>query len=294
MSLLGKQVYANPTTPIWGQGGGGGGGSNFQNLTIDQGGFLLISSSVNQETQLVFNRDVSGTQYSALAMNYFPPSGQPSNLQLCLTDQSGACDNFLTGDLIAAGKGTDIGAGLTPLVLGYAGTNALGLYQQDATGSNVASYLYINPNTTELNLSNVKTINGVPYAATLTSFDFSNQAGAALAEAPDFTVLNSYSFTAPANGKLYMEAAANLVAATQFGGAGLGFAVGGTTITDSLTLVNAYNSNINLPAMSMYQIPVVGGLTYDISAIAQCSALPPAGPDMVVNTSRLFTVFTPN
>lgn len=293
MSLLGTNVYANPTTPLWGQGGGGG-GSNFQYLNITEGGALTIASSVNQETQLVFEKDVSGTSYDALAMNYYPPGGQTSNLRLTLTDDQGACDDMIVGDLIVAGKGTDIGAGLNPLVLGFAGTSALGLYQQDNVGSNIGAYLYVTPNTTELNLSNVKTINGAPYAGTFTSFDFSNQAGAPVAEAPASTILNTYSFTAPADGKLYMESLGNFVSTAKGGGGNMGFSINGSILSNAINQFNAYDSNVNLFGMSMYQIAVSGGVTYDISSIAQCSALPPAGSDLLVTTSRLFTLFTPS
>jgi hypothetical protein len=43
----------------------------------------------------------------------------------------------------------------------------------------------------------------------------------------------------------------------------------------------------------MYQFPVSAGLTYDISSIAQCSALPPAGADSLITSSRMFLLFTP-
>ena len=293
MSLLGRQVFANPTTPIWGQGGGGG-GSNFQFLNITEGGSLTIASSVNVETQLVFNKDVSGTTYTSMTMTEYPDSSGP--VTLALTTQAGAADTLLLGDLVAGGAGTNVPiVSNSVLVLGKSGTNALGLYQQSsATGSNEAAYLSVTPNTTELNLSNVKTINGAPYAGTFTSFDFSNQAGAPVAEAPASTILNTYSFTAPANGKLYMESLGNFVSTALGGGGNMGFSVNGTILSNALNQFNAYNSNVNLFGMSMYQIAVTGGVTYDISSIAQCSALPPAGSDLLVQTSRLFTLFTPN
>lgn len=294
MSLLGTNVYANPTTPIWGQGGGGGGGSNFQTLNITEGGNLNIASSINQETSLVFYKDVSGTLQTDVQMYYYPPSGQPSNLCLAVFNEGQNADRLTVGDLNAAGTGTPLPGGHTCLSIGTAGTNAYGIRQLGTSSNVVATYLDVTPNTTDLNLSNVKTINGVPYAPTITSFDFSNQGGASVAETPNYTVLNSLSFTAPANGKLYMESLGTFVSVTQFGGGTMTFSIGGSNITDANTIFNCYDSNINAFASSMYQIPVTAGLTYDISSIAQCSALPPAGSDLVVNTSRLFTVFTPN
>ena len=224
MSLLSRQVYANPTTPLWAPAGsGGGGGSNpiYNSVTVAPGG-----------------------------------------------------------------------GGPLPVKFGLNGAAAVGIFQLDEDGMPAADYLSFSGS--NMDLSNVSSINGVPYFNSPgTQFDFQAQGGTALAEAPDVTVLNALSFTAPANGKLYMEAMGNFISTTQFGGLGLGLAVGGTTISNSLTFANAYDSNINLPAVSMYQIPVTGGAVYDISAIAFCSALPPAGSDMVVQTSRLFLMFSP-
>lgn len=72
------------------------------------------------------------------------------------------------------------------------------------------------------------------------------------------------------------------------------FSVNGSTISNANVLFNAYNTNVNIFGTSMYQIPVTGGLTYDISSLAQCSALPPAGSDLSVVSSRLFTLYTAN
>ena len=280
MSLLGKQVYANPTTPIWGQGGGGG-GSNFQTLNILENGALnFITTSPHGYT---------------LAMWPNPNPDTPENRRLTVFDASANYATFQTGDLNVFGQGANPGSEPPYLSLGLAGTGGYGLRLLSSdTGSNFGTFFDITPNTTDFNLSNVKTINGVPYAATLTSFDFSNQAAAPVAETPNYTVLNSSSFTAPANGKLYMESLGNFVSTALGGGGNLGFSVNGTIISNAINQFNAYNSNVNLFGMSMYQIPVVGGLTYDISSIAQCSALPPAGSDLLVQTSRLFTLFTPN
>lgn len=294
MSLLGRQVYANPTTPLWGTEGPGPADETFQTLNIAQGGNLNIESSINSGTNLNFYKDLSGNTSSSFSMLYYPDVGQPSNLCLSLVTQTNGGDRLAVGDLLAAGTGTPIPGGFSCLSIGKAGTNAFGIRQLD-TGSNVvATYLDVTPNTTDMNLSNVKTINGVPYSASLTSFDFSNQAGAGVAESPNFTVLNSFSFTAPADGKLYMESLGTYVSTVLGGGGLMTFSVNGSTISNANVLFNAYNTNVNIFGTSMYQIPVTGGLTYDISSLAQCSALPPAGSDLSVVSSRLFTLYTAN
>jgi hypothetical protein len=284
MSLLGSQVYANPTTPIWGQGGGGG-GSNFQTLNITQTG--------GNAGDLNFFKDASGSAVTTFQM-YPNPASVLGSQVLSVYDASGLADTVQVGDLQAAGTGTLPGSEPPALSLGMAGTGTLGLRLVNTdVGGVVNTYATFASNA--FDLSNVTSINGVPYFNSPgTQFDFQNQGGAPLAEAPDETILNSLSFTAPANGKLYMETMGNFVATTQFAGAGLGLAVDGTTISNSLTIVNAYDSNINIPAVSMYQFAVTGGAVYDVCAIAFCSALPPAGPDMVVSTSRLFLLFSPN
>jgi hypothetical protein len=38
---------------------------------------------------------------------------------------------------------------------------------------------------------------------------------------------------------------------------------------------------------------VSANVTYDISSIAHCSAIPPADPDVVVTSSRMFLLFSP-
>ena len=292
MSLLGTNVYANPNTPIWGQGGGGGGGSNFQTLNITEGGNLNIASSINSGTNLNFYKDLSGNTGSTFTMLYYPDVGQPSNLCLSLMNEIDRGDRLLTGDLNVAGTGTVLPGGVECLSLGKAGTGTLGMRLLDTTSNVVSTYATFASNA--MDLSNVSSINGVPYFNSPgTYFDFSNHAGAGLAESPNYTVLNSFSFTAPVDGKLYMESLGTYVSTVLGGGGLMTFSVGGSVISNANTLFNAYNTNVNIPGSSMWQIPVSGGLTYDISSIAQCSALPPAGADLNVSTSRLFLMFTP-
>jgi hypothetical protein len=83
MSLLGKQVYANPTTPIWGQGGGG------------------VGTTIPYGTPLTFNG---------------PSSNNPTLLEmdadavLGVVDASANFGSFQTGDLRVYGAGEGVGA----------------------------------------------------------------------------------------------------------------------------------------------------------------------------------------
>jgi hypothetical protein len=359
MSLLGNNVYANPNTPIWGQGGGGGGGSNFQLLNITQTG--------GTPGELNFYKNVSGTSFAQLQM--YPNPGVVGTQVLSVFDASGLADTVQVGDLQAAGTGTLPGAEPPALSLGMAGTGTLGLrlvntdvggviatyatvgsggwdlsnvqtingsnyppggggsYPRDtsfnsitvnpsstapvamelgAIGSNIGLYgldedgnpgaEFISFSASQMDLSNVTSINGVPYFNSPgTQFDFrSYPGGVPLVEAPDWGVLNAISFTPPVDGKVYVESLGTYVALVTGGGVSMTFAVDGTNISETPTTFNAYAGNTNLFGTSMFQFAVSANVTYDISSIAHCSAIPPADPDVVVTSSRMFLLFSPN
>jgi hypothetical protein len=112
-------------------------------------------------------------------------------------------------------------------------------------------------------------------------------------EAPDWGVLNSISFTAPVDGKVYVESLGTYVALVAGGGVSMTFAVDGTNISETPTTINAYAGNTNLFGTSMFQFPVSANVVYDISSLAHCSAIPPADPDVVITSSRMFLLFSP-
>lgn len=253
MSLLGKQVFANPTTPIWGQGGGGGGN------VIPVGGELTFLGSPTMALGL------TGDKITALdaSANYAPFQAS----------------EFRAFD----GVGSYVSMGQTPSEFGIAS------FLDDGTPQNTFATF----GSGGWELSNLTAINGVPYVAQpITRFDFSNHAGAPLSEAPDYTVLNAISFTPPVDGKLYMESLGTFISTVVGGGAQMTFSVNGTTQSNAITNFNAYNSNVNVIGSSMLQIDVSGGQVYDISSIGLCSALPPSGADMVMNTTRMFLMFS--
>jgi hypothetical protein len=144
-------------------------------------------------------------------------------------------------------------------------------------------------------LSNVTSINGVPYAPLpATTFSYSNYPGGLpLAEAPDWSVLNSLSFTAPQNGKVYVESLGTYISTALGGTTVMNFAVNGVDAPVEPAKTQGYDSNINFIGTTYYSFPVSGGVTYDISSIAHCSALPPAGADSVATSSRMFVMFSP-
>jgi hypothetical protein len=288
MSLLGNNVFANPTTPLWGGGGG-------------------VGTTIPYGTPLTFNG---------------PSSNNPTLLEmdadavLGVVDASANYGSFQTGDLRVYGAGPG-GGSFVNIGTGFAGSNApLGIRAVDINGtlqstlttldtpatswslSNISS---INSNSisfssNQMDLSNVSSINGVPYFNSPgTQFDYSNYpGGSTLVEAPDWGVLNAISFTPPVDGKVYVESLGTYVALVTGGGVSMTFAVDGTNITEAPTAINAYDSNTNLFGTSMFQFSVDANVTYDISSIAHCSALPPASADVDVTSSRMFLLFSPN
>lgn len=259
MSLLGTNVFANPTTPLWSGGGGGGSNPTFQSVSFTP----ATSNVASSEISAGFNANVGST--------------------LVVSD-----GNTNVGPLVASALYTDQ---VFPRVI-YQG-NGID-YQQSGSGNSVF-LATVSSGSNSWDLSNIASINGVPYAnLPATVFDYSNYPGGSpLAEAPNYTVLNSYTLTPPVNGKVYIESLASFVSTVNFAGILMDFAVNGSNVPASPTLANAYASNVNFFGTNFFSFPVTANTVYDISSIAQCSALPPAGADAVVNTSRLFVMFSP-
>jgi hypothetical protein len=288
MSLLGNNVYANPTKSLWASssGGGGGGGSNFQLLNITQTG--------GNAGELNFYKDVSGTAFTQLQM-YPNPASVLGSQVLSVYDASGLSDTLQVGDLQAAGTGTLPGSEPPALSLGMAGTGTLGLRLVDTNAGGVtATYATFASNA--FDLSNVTSINGVPYFNSPgTQFDYSNYPGGSnLVEAPDWGVLNAISFTPPVNGKVYVETLGTYIGLVAGAGVAMTLAVDGSNVPQAPVVTNTYDSNTNFFCTYMLQFPVTAAVTYDISSLAHCSAIPPASPDAVVTSSRMFLLFSPN
>jgi hypothetical protein len=317
MSLLGNNVFANPTTPLW----GGGGGSNLpENPTFNIVTFEPSGSPPYSSTGIgtVLGQDVGSTiailgadqtelgplqataLYAGVEANYPRVIYQSDGIDYQAADST----SYFLASVNATSNGWDLptvsSLGYTkvlpspvPIPLATVDTSA-----NSWTLSNIAS---INSNSisfssNQMDLSNVASINGVPYFNSPgTQFDFrSYPGGSTLVEAPDWGVLNAISFTPPVDGKVYVESLGTYVALVSGGGVSMTFAVDGTNISETPTTINAYAGNTNLFGTSMFQFAVSANVTYDISSIAHCSAIPPADPDVVVTSSRMFLLFSPN
>ncbi len=277
MSLLGSQVFANPTTPLW----GGGGGSNDPNPTFDS--VTAQDLTLWNPGNIYFYNDASGTAFSVMGIG----DTQFSTSNVVIQKQNGQGATVALGAVQVCGASNDI-ASADLVVL-----DADGLTRQNAAGGTTT---YATFASNAFDLSNVTSINGVPYFnAPGTQFDYRNYPGGSpLVEAPDWGVLNAISFTPPVDGKVYVESLGTYVALVSGGGVSMTFAVDGTNISETATTINAYAGNTNLFGTSMFQFAVTANVTYDISSIAHCSAIPPADPDVVVTSSRMFLLFSPN
>jgi hypothetical protein len=277
MSLLGSQVFANPTTPLW----GGGGGSNDPNPTFDS--VTAQDLTLWNPGNIYFYNDVSGTAFSVMGIG----GTNFSTSNVVIQKQNGQGATVALGAVQVCGSSNDI-ASADLVVL-----DADGLTRQNAAGGTTT---YATFASNAFDLSNVTSINGVPYFnAPGTQFDYRNYPGGSpLVEAPDWGVLNAISFTPPVDGKVYVESLGTYVALVSGGGVSMTFAVDGTNISETATTINAYAGNTNLFGTSMFQFAVTANVTYDISSIAHCSAIPPADPDVVVTSSRMFLLFSPN
>lgn len=226
MSLLVKQVYANPTTPLWTPAGSGGGGGSYP-------------------------RDASFNRIT------IDPSG-----------------------------------GVFPLTLGLGNTsNIMGIRREEE--GKETDYILFDPVETAMDLSNVATINGGPYYPTLTSTTTNDLGGDPVPLAPSRVVLNTSSFTAPANGKLTMMAFANFTCATSNIANGvMNFEVGGTAGVSSAWF-GASARTQNTSASVCEVLSVAGGDALTINAVA---SVPVGGTgadgDFEAFGSRTFLQFT--
>jgi hypothetical protein len=152
----GPQGITGPAGP-----GGGGTGTypldaSFNTILINEGGGLIISSSINQGTDLIFNKDVAGSNVSRFQMVYNPSS----TLTLGLINEGITADPLLVGDLRAVGEGTTITNATPYLSLGVGGgVSKPGLSFQEP-GRPPIELLGFDVGTSAQTLSNVEAIDG--------------------------------------------------------------------------------------------------------------------------------------
>jgi hypothetical protein len=264
----------------------GGGGSyptdaSFNSLNVLQGGTLNVGSSINQGTSLRFFKDVSGTSASLFGMAY---SG--GNLSLCLRRLPDfRADQLRLGDLRSYGDGGVFSSG-NSISLGNAGTGSLGIRSVDATGAVLGTYITFAPASNAMDLSNVTSINARPVPVTATTFTQSNLS-TRISNTP--TPLLGQTFTAPADGKLFVQAIGNFQSTVSTGTTvGFNLDVNGTPLTNTIVNASSGPNILEVITPTMTQFPVTGGTVYDISAIAFCTVT----NDWNAYSAQLFLSFT--
>lgn len=93
------------STGATGPTGAAGGGPNpvVDTLTVNQGGAIVMGSSINTGTAMEWYKDLAGTQVSVLTMSYNQPGSSPSNLNLCLVRETNTYDSLLVANIQAYG-----------------------------------------------------------------------------------------------------------------------------------------------------------------------------------------------
>ena len=102
MSALIRQSHANNTDPLWASAQGG---ENIVTdlLTINQGGGIIMGSSLNNGTQLIFDKALDGSTQSIITEGYLANVGPAQALQVL--DENADYDVLQVGDLFVFGKG---------------------------------------------------------------------------------------------------------------------------------------------------------------------------------------------
>jgi hypothetical protein len=233
MSLLGSQVFANPTKSLWASSSGGGGGS--------------------------YPRDAS---FNSIVVN--PSSTTPVAVKL-----------------------------------GAVGSN-VGLYGLDEDGNPGAEFISFTAS--QMDLSNVSTINGsayppalpAPSVPTITDTIVANAAGTSVPLTPSRLALNSLTFTPPADGKLTMTAFANFDADVNDVRAGLlFFEIDGTPGVSSAWFGTVFLQQ-RTSATCCEVFSVTGGTPVTIVACASVAAYGggSASGDYLAYQSRTLLQFT--
>lgn len=103
MSALQRQTYANSTQPLFLPASGGGGQDlTLTELNINQGGNITLGSSINQATQLIFNKSVDGVLHNQLIETYIA-GDSGAGLALTLADNNDRYDNLQVGNVFVFG-----------------------------------------------------------------------------------------------------------------------------------------------------------------------------------------------
>jgi hypothetical protein len=278
MSLLGSQVYANPTTPLW----GGGGGSNDPNPTFES--VTAQDLTLWNPGNLFFYNDASGTAFSVMGIG----GTNFSTSNIVVQKQNGQGATVALGAVQVSGAGNDIDSA-SLVVLDASGLSRL------TTGGN-ASFISLAPASDEMDLMNVVTINGAPYPPALPAptptypsnrFTTQNNAGASVTSS-GINVVGLY-WEAPANGRVYVNCVCS------FTNTSLGTPEGLLTVAANLvvgdgTSIPVPPVGLNTSASAQWEFGVQAGVAYDFVGTAVATNT----GDYAANIATIFISFIPS
>jgi len=309
MSLLNTAVYANPTTPVWGQGGGVGPNPTFNSVTFIAQGPPFVSTTL-ETTELdglgsaVSVVDASGSLAPMVAGSFYaePAAGfgarvaykkdridfeNASAVPYSLATVNGSSNGWSL-PLVSSLTVIEPGGGSLPIGFGAAGTSTIGIRQLDEDGNPGADYITFSPSTSQMDLSNVNSINARPIPLTVTNFTQA-YSSPPIASFPG-TVMAAQTFTAPADGKLLIQGIGNFQSTITTGtSVAVSFDVNGSTISNSYIYASCGPNILEVAPSTMAQVSVTGGTVYDVSLIAFSST---SSGDWNGIAGQLFLSFT--
>jgi len=116
MSALQRQSFANQFQPLFLKDSGEQDNLTLETLTINQGGNILLGSSINEGTAITFNKAVDGSSYTQLNEQYV--GGGSGELELTVTNEGGY-DSLGVGQVDIYGQDAALG---TANYLSFKGT----------------------------------------------------------------------------------------------------------------------------------------------------------------------------
>lgn len=226
---LGVTGPAGPTGPAGGPTGPAGptgaisptgGILTLDQVLVNEGGIVRLSSSINSATTLRFWKDLAGSNYSYFFSGYGNPNQTPIQYVNLLSSPGGNYDTLAVGNVYAYGSGNPYGGSTSQLVLGNAAGPA-GLSFRNGTSGAITSLIDVPGPAMNINQVNAlyQNISGTPVQQPKIQYGSISSTGGNGSQV--VTLPQSYSssnyFVFPAmNDQNTAEVSANVTSSNQF------------------------------------------------------------------------------
>jgi hypothetical protein len=285
MSLLGSQVFANPTTPLWGGGGGGGSNPTFDSVSFTPTGTPIVSSQIatfalSEEGSALAILDASSNLGPLTASSFYAGFGTGGYDRLIVQSNSLTYQAPNTGEsyALASVNSSNDGWNLSNI--------------STINGSNYPPALSATPTFTSVTATDASftRINGVAYppAPTYPSnrFTLSNNAGASVLAAGT-PVVGIY-YEPPANGRVYANAVCSFTVGSNVSPSAA-LTVAANSVVSDIVSVPAVAAG-NTSASVQWEFGVQAGVAYDFVATATAGV----DGDFTANAATIFVSFIPS